>query len=390
MISTAGKESPAPTHFAPGERYSADELAPMVKKLIEDPVIRIILGSIPGSVLILNSKRQILTGNKEILDSLGLKEAEPLIGLRPGEALSCIHSGEGPSGCGTSVSCRSCGAVLTMLAALETGKPVKGECAISVRESGKYSCLNLDFHAVPVEIGGMGCLEIVFHDVSEQKMRELLDRIFFHDLRNAMNGLIGWSEIFAMDEQTSGGGGRASDMIAKLGQGIMRMLDEHAVLMAAESGELSTEMRPVEVGGIVGALADQLSLSSISARRMLELLPGLDGSDEVVVTDPDLLGRVLLNMAKNAFEATNGREPVTVGFGRDSSGRPFFTVHNPGAIPEEVRPKVFQRAFSTKGGMGRGLGTYGMKLLGENWLHGEVEFESSPEEGTTFRITLPL
>jgi sensor histidine kinase regulating citrate/malate metabolism len=50
---------------------------------------------------------------------------------------------------------------------------------------------------------------------------------------------------------------------------------------------------------------------------------------------------------------------------------------------------MFQRSFSTKGS-DRGLGTYSMKLLGERYLHGEVEFTTSQEEGTTFRLILPL
>lgn len=388
-ISLAPGESRAPTFFAPGERYSADEIKAGIKSIIDDPVVKVILGTIPGSVLLLNSERQILAGNRKILDALGLSESDPIMALRPGEALSCVHSGEGPSGCGTSVSCKSCGAVLTMLAALDEGKPVQGECAISARAAGKFACLNLDFYAAPLDIGGMRCLEVVFHDVSRQKMRELLDRLFFHDLRNSLSGLVGWSELYAMDEENREGKGISPDILFKIAREMSKMLDEHTEVLAAESGELKVKRKCVTVGCIAESLAGQLSVSSTSARNRLKFLHDMERSPETVSTDPTLLNRVLLNMVKNAFEATGGRETVTVAHGRDETGMPFFSVHNPGHIPEEIKPKIFQRAFSTKGGNGRGLGTYGMKLFGENWLNGRVSFESSPEEGTTFRISLP-
>jgi sensor histidine kinase regulating citrate/malate metabolism len=60
-----------------------------------------------------------------------------------------------------------------------------------------------------------------------------------------------------------------------------------------------------------------------------------------------------------------------------------------GTIPEDVRLQIFQRSFSTKGS-GRGLGTYSMKLFGENYLHGRVYFRTNEKQGTTFTIELPL
>jgi sensor histidine kinase regulating citrate/malate metabolism len=49
--------------------------------------------------------------------------------------------------------------------------------------------------------------------------------------------------------------------------------------------------------------------------------------------------------------------------------------------------QLFQRSFSTKGN-GRGIGTYSIKLLTENYLKGKVSFFSNEEEGTVFSIEL--
>ena len=106
------------------------------------------------------------------------------------------------------------------------------------------------------------------------------------------------------------------------------------------------------------------------------------------VSDPDLLLRVVYNMALNAAEASKPGETVRLSFGWRGD-QPRFAVHNPGTIPEPLRERIFQRSFSTKAPKGRGLGTYAMKLFGENFLRGEVGFESGSATGTTFWILLP-
>jgi sensor histidine kinase regulating citrate/malate metabolism len=54
-----------------------------------------------------------------------------------------------------------------------------------------------------------------------------------------------------------------------------------------------------------------------------------------------------------------------------------------------VQLQIFQRSFSTKGDRGRGVGTYSIKLLGEQYLQGATGFESDAANGTTFWLRLP-
>ena len=107
----------------------------------------------------------------------------------------------------------------------------------------------------------------------------------------------------------------------------------------------------------------------------------------IIWTDRLLLLRVLGNMLKNALEATPQGQAVTVDC-LDEGEEVVFVVHNPGVIPEQVQLQVFQRSFSTKGQPGRGIGTYSMKLLGEQYLGGKVEFVSRCPEGTIFTLAL--
>jgi sensor histidine kinase regulating citrate/malate metabolism len=91
-------------------------------------------------------------------------------------------------------------------------------------------------------------------------------------------------------------------------------------------------------------------------------------------------------MVKNALEASRSGEPVIIGCSA-ADGGVEFSVHNSGAVPRDVRDRIFTRSVSTKGA-GRGLGTYSIHVL-SRYLKGKASFTSSEEEGTTFRVWFP-
>jgi sensor histidine kinase regulating citrate/malate metabolism len=93
-------------------------------------------------------------------------------------------------------------------------------------------------------------------------------------------------------------------------------------------------------------------------------------------------------MTKNALEACSPGESVILSCIKKGE-MIRFSVKNPGEIPKNIALQIFQRSFSTKGS-GRGLGTYSIKLLSEQYLKGKVGFTSSAEEGTQFFGEYPL
>ena len=168
-------------------------------------------------------------------------------------------------------------------------------------------------------------------------------------------------------------------------------IQDQRTLLLAERGELVPRPAHLLPAEALRQLQAVTSSQPAAHDRRLELDPGPPGL--AVYTDGALLSRVLVNMARNALEATlpGGAIRAWVAAG-EAEGRPGvrFSVWNPGAIPPEHRPRLFQRSFTTKAARGHGFGTYSMKLLGERYLGGRVSFRSSPEDGTTFSLWLPL
>ena len=90
-------------------------------------------------------------------------------------------------------------------------------------------------------------------------------------------------------------------------------------------------------------------------------------------------------MVKKAVEASSITITISI---TDQDTYVDISVHNEGYMSKEVQLQVFKKFFSTKGS-GRGIGTYGMKLIGEGSLKGKVWFESNADVGTTFIFRLP-
>jgi signal transduction histidine kinase len=104
--------------------------------------------------------------------------------------------------------------------------------------------------------------------------------------------------------------------------------------------------------------------------------------------DVDLVKQALLNIVLNGVQAMPDGGALTIATRRDGEGG-LITVRDQGAgIPPEIRDKVFNLYFTTKkGGSGIGLA---MAYRVVQLHHGNLEFTSEPEHGTTFYLRFPL
>jgi len=129
------------------------------------------------------------------------------------------------------------------------------------------------------------------------------------------------------------------------------------------------------------------NFKQISNSQNVKVVVNSESKNIKIKTDRTLLGRVVENLIKNAVEASNTGQEIRVGI-RYENNQLIIDVHNESVIPLEIQSKIFQRSFSTKGG-GRGIGTYSIKYLTENYLNGMVSFISNKENGTSFIVKIP-
>ncbi|MFA7254501.1 MAG: GAF domain-containing sensor histidine kinase [Candidatus Omnitrophota bacterium] len=118
---------------------------------------------------------------------------------------------------------------------------------------------------------------------------------------------------------------------------------------------------------------------------------GMDPGFPVVEGDGRSLYRALLNLVKNAFEAFQNKKDACIKIRariKDDEHYELIVEDNACGMTEEVKAKLFEAFFSTKGKRGTGLGL--MVVARTAKMHqGTVKVESQLGVGTKFILTLP-
>jgi K+-sensing histidine kinase KdpD len=377
---------PVPDHtfFAPAERASGKALSKDITLFRSLEYLSDILNALPYIAAILNGERQIVYSNKALIEMVGAASIDDVLGKRTGEALECVHASETSGGCGTSESCRFCGTMLAIDHCQRLEEKITHECRITAVHNGTTIAFDLDVTATPFRHNNIRYTIIALKDISDEKRRRTLEQVFFHDIINhaqSLTGLITFAKDITQTKEAEELLSLAHVASMELMDGILSQRD----LLAAESGEVHPMKRTLSARMVIEECISLITHSIAAFDRQIVVdNPAFDCSIE---TDETLLKRILLNMIKNALEATPVKGSVVVGCERTERSVRFW-AHNATSIPRAVALQIFQRSFSTKGS-NRGLGTYSMKLLGEQFLGGKVYFTTNAESGTKFFLDLP-
>ena len=125
----------------------------------------------------------------------------------------------------------------------------------------------------------------------------------------------------------------------------------------------------------------------------------VEGVSNIMVVPQDI-SRAVLNVVNNAFYAVWDRSKAegedyhpTVDISTVSNGEQFtITISDNGnGMSETVKAKLYENFFTTKPvGHGTGLGMAITRDIIVNKHRGTVDFESTENIGTTFKLTIPI
>lgn len=371
------------THFAPASRSSSDEIKKDTQIIASNKLFRELFGAMSGIGAIADNNRQIIYTNEGLLSLLGDKSIESILGKRMGEVISCVHSKEEPYGCGTSRSCAYCGLVNAFLDSQKTGLKSTKECRISSSIDGKLISWDLNVTVMPIVLSDHTFYVISMLDISDEKRRLALEKIFFHDILNRAGGLNGLLTILkeGIDPE---GSKELIDLSEEASRDILEEILIHREIKAAENGDLQVKIDSINTLEILESSI--LKIKSHEALKNKVVSVAEDSYNTIFRTDRILIQRILMNLIKNALEATKTNGSVMAGV-KEAGDKIRFWIRNDEVMPEDIQLQMFQRSFSTKG-LNRGIGTYSIKLLAENYLDGKVDFISNENEGTIFWVDL--
>lgn len=113
------------------------------------------------------------------------------------------------------------------------------------------------------------------------------------------------------------------------------------------------------------------------------------GDDNLIVRfDSDLIKQTLINIIQNAFDAVRENGEVKINYLKSGNKFVIEISDNGVGIPQELQKKIFDLYFTTKKD-GNGLGlSIAQKIIHQH--NGSITVMSKPNQGTTFKIILPI
>jgi signal transduction histidine kinase len=184
--------------------------------------------------------------------------------------------------------------------------------------------------------------------------------------------------------------GRADELDAKNLRTITELVDHVSRLIEQLLDYLrphATQVQPVDASASLRVVAELLAPRAAS--RDVRLAVAADAPPAGLRADPGQLQQVLVNLAMNAIDACERGGRVTMA-ARRRAGTVVIEVTDDGCgIAPEDRAHVFDPFFTTKKrGRGTGLGLWVVAQIAR--AHdAEIEIDSRPGAGTTFRIVWP-
>ncbi len=174
-------------------------------------------------------------------------------------------------------------------------------------------------------------------------------------------------------------------------QRLVRLINDVLDIEKIESGKVVFALKRLEIGSLIKEAIDANRgfAETYSVRLKFDPPPG----KVELAADPDWLMQVVTNLLSNAIKYSPPGEEVLVTVEKlGAMVRISVRDHGPG-IPEDFKPRVFQRFARAdvsdsrqKGGTGLGLSI--VKQIVTR-LGGDVQFEDATGGGTVFYVDLP-
>jgi PAS domain S-box-containing protein len=266
-------------------------------------------------------------------------------------------------------------------------------------------CLPIAYHAAPiVDAGGATTgVVLVFRDETERQRIEAALRsadrrkdefiaTLAHELRNPLAPIRGGLDLLKLAPDDPATIEEVHSMLQRQTDQMVRLIDDLLDVSRFARGKLKICRARTELSHVVKSAVEASEPMIESCRHTLQVK--LPKEPVFLFVDSARLTQVLCNLLHNAAKYTppGGRIEVT---GSVKGNELVLDVHDTGqGIPHEMQERIFEmfaqipRAHGTQEGLGIGLTL--VKWIVE--LHeGQIEvFSDGPDQGSTFRLRLPL
>jgi signal transduction histidine kinase len=228
------------------------------------------------------------------------------------------------------------------------------------------------------------------------KLRDDVERIMQHDLKNPLNAIIHAPSILAPALQNnhdteSEKNFKILKMIETAGYTMLKMINSSLDLYKMETGVYSLKAEPVDILSVLRSVLHEITASSRSGGRQGVIrMQGREvkREDRLWAEAEEMLCYPMFsNLLNNAFEASPCEVNVEIDLEQDD-GCVHVLITNSGAVSESIRADFFEKYITSGKDWGTGLGTYSARLCAET-QNGSIGMEILEEEQTRITVTLP-
>ncbi len=214
-----------------------------------------------------------------------------------------------------------------------------------------------------------------------------------HELRTPLNAILGYTELI-LDNIYGEVPDRIHEVlrrVEKSGRHLLGLINDVLDLSKIEAGQLTLALADYSMKDVIQAVST--AVEALAAEKNLALRVALPPDLPLGKGDERRITQVLLNLVGNAIKFTETGEVRVEVAASDGDFVVSVSDTGPGILPADQQRifEEFQQAdtSSTKKKKGTGLGLSIAKRIVE--LHGgRIWVESTPEQGSTFRFTLPF
>jgi len=209
------------------------------------------------------------------------------------------------------------------------------------------------------------------------KLREDIEKITHHDLKAPLSNIL--FETYRLADKV------AAKSINRAVNNVVSMINNSLNLYKIEQGIYSLMPQATNLNILVNDAINAVSKSSKEKDLQFDL-SGFD-SEHLILAEPLLCLSIFNNLIKNSVEASPNHQTITISLATKDA-QVIFELTNQGVIPEEVRPRLFEKYSSSNHRAGTGLGTYSAKMMTQV-QHGEIGFDIINDSQTRFTVKLP-
>ncbi|AMM26801.1 hybrid sensor histidine kinase/response regulator [Variovorax sp. PAMC 28711] len=212
-----------------------------------------------------------------------------------------------------------------------------------------------------------------------------------HELRTPLNSILGYAQLMGEDASVPPHRQQAVAVIKRGGEHLLSLIEGTLDIAHIEAGKLTLHARPMRFADSLRELADMFELQAEEKGLAFHFEPA-DALPEVVRADEKRVRQILINLLGNAIKFTAaGRVTLRLAYARE-----FATIEiedtGPGMAAEDIE-RIFEPfARGNVAGTsapGAGLGLTIAKML-TDLMGGEMKVQSTPGEGSVFRVRLFL